>query len=99
MTIPDEAATIALSLIGGGVTAGIAWGVSQATISNVKDKMADLQKNFDNHVEDDKEIHSRFVTTEVFTSVINPIHSQLQSIQSDIKDLIKLVSKAQTRRE
>ena len=78
---------------------GIAWGASQATLSALKEKMIDLKNDFDTHVEDDKELHSRFVTTEVFTSVIGPIHSQLQSIQSDIKDLIKLVSKAQTRRE
>lgn len=78
---------------------GIAWGAASTTLSSLKDKMAELQKNFDSHVEDNKKVHDRFVTQDVFKSVISPIHNQLASIQGDIKDLIKLVTQSQARRE
>lgn len=99
MEISNETATIAASLVGSAIMVGIAWGASQATVTALKEKVSDLQKDFDTHCEDDKNIHERFVTQEVFASVISPIHNQLQSIQTDIKDLIKLVSKSQARRE
>lgn len=97
MQITTDIVTIILSVLGSAVVVGISWGTNQSGHEALRDKVRELSIEID-EMKKKKDIeHAKFVTFDVFNSVIGPMQASLTSIQTDIKDLIRLVTKNQSR--
>lgn len=99
MNISTDIITIILSVLGSAVVVGVAWGANQAGHAALRDKVKELSEEINRVIQTKDREHAKFVTYEVFNSVIGPIQASLTSIQTDIKDLIRVVTKAQARRD
>lgn len=99
MQMTTDIVTIALSILGSVIIVAISWGSNQASHNALKEKVSDMRAEVEKIKADHERDLDKFVTLDMFKSVIEPIHQQLASIQCDIKDMIRLLSKSQTRRE
>lgn len=98
MNLSTDILTIILSILGSAVVVGMSWGNNQASHSALRDRVQELAAELEELRKNKDMEHQRFVTYDAFNSVIGPIQASLTSIQADIKDLIRVVTK-NTRRE
>lgn len=99
MQITTDIVTIFLSVLGSAVVVGISWGTNQSNHAAMREKVKELRDEIEDLRKNKERDHAKYVTIDVFNSVIAPMHNQLSSIQADIKDLIRVVTKGQSRRE
>lgn len=97
MQITTDIVTIILSVLGSAVVVGISWGTNQSGHEALREKVRELQIEIDEIKKTKDREHAKFVTFDVFNSVIGPMQASLTSIQTDIKDLIRLVTKNQSQ--
>lgn len=97
MQITTDIVTIILSVLGSAVVVGISWGNNQSGHAALREKVRELSAEIDEIKKTKDREHAKFVTFDVFNSVIGPMQASLTSIQTDIKDLIRLVTKNQSR--
>ena len=99
MQITSEVVTILLSVLGSIVVVAVSWGLMQGSMTALKEKVLELRTDIERVKTSLENAHAQFVTKETFFQVIEPIHRQLNGIQGDVKDLIRLVSKTERSRE
>ena len=97
MQITTDIVTIILSVLGSAVVVGISWGNNQSNYTALREKVMELSAEIDEMKKTKDREHAKFVTFDVFNSVIGPMQASLTSIQTDIKDLIRVVTKNQAR--
>lgn len=97
MQITTDIVTIILSVLGSAIVVGVSWGSNQSNHAALREKVMELSADLDEMKKTKDREHAKFVTFDVFNSVIGPMQASLTSIQTDIKDLIRLVTKNQAR--
>lgn len=97
MTLTTDIVTIIISVLGSAIVVGISWGGNQASHAALREKVQELSAEIEEIRKTKDREHAKFVTFDVFNSVIGPMQASLTSIQTDIKDLIRLVTKNQAR--
>lgn len=97
MQITTDIVTILLSILGSAIVVGVSWGNNQAGHAALREKVQELRQEIEEIRQNKERDSGKYVTVDVFNSVIAPIHNQLSSIQADIKDLIRVITKNQAQ--
>jgi hypothetical protein len=86
----EAAMTVAMAVLSSVFTGGIMYGMFKAKLSEVERSLA----NHEHYCEKERDkFDNRFVSKNEFEAVVKPIRRALETLEHDVKEILKVVSR------